>query len=116
MPRVFITQLPSRMEGGGWVPTVDVTPAKEHGDLLFMIPPGMNQPTGQGTIEQLRSKLRDFGAEDFLLPMGDPILMVAASAMLGARGEMFKVLKWDRQTRRYQVYVVHVDQQPERNT
>lgn len=114
MPKVFITQLPSRLEGGSWVPTVDVTPAEEHGAIVFLVPPGLNAPTMQGVVEQLRSKLAEFGPEDFLLPMGDPVLMATACAILGARLEMFHMLKWDRQSRRYRSYLINPDVQPAR--
>lgn len=106
MPKVFVTQLPSRLEEGAWVPSVDVTPAKEHGDLVFLLPPGMNQPTAETVVPQLQAKLTDFSAEDFLLPMGDPVVMAAAAAILGAQISGFKMLKWDRHTKRYNVYRV----------
>lgn len=112
MPRVFITQLPSRMEGGAWVPTVDIAPAREHGEPVFLVPPGMNQPTMDGVVEQLRRKLNDFTQADFILPMGDPVLMVTAAAILGARFNYFNMLKWDRHARRYFVYAIDPDAQP----
>lgn len=107
-PRVFVTQLPTRQEGGAWVPSVDISPASEHGAVLFLIPPGMNFPAeaAQMALDQVSRGLLDFSAKDFLLPMGDPILMASAAACLGARRAPFKVLKWDRHTRRYTVYVI----------
>lgn len=107
MPRVFVTQLPSRLEDGVWVPSVDVSPAKEFGELVFVIPPGLNHPTADTVIQQLRDRLHDFNSvEDFLLPMGDPVIMAAASALLGRRTSWFRLLKWDRITRRYNVFEI----------
>jgi hypothetical protein len=105
-PRVFVTQLPTRYEGGAWVPTVDITPAREHGEVLYMIPPGFNLPDASLAMQQVQERLKDFTPKDYLLPMGDPIVMAAAAAVLGARRAPFKVLKWDRPARRYMVYVI----------
>lgn len=112
MPKVFITQLPSRLEQGSWVPTVDVSPAKEHGELVFLVPPGLNAPTMDGVVDQLRRKLATFSDGDALLPLGDPILMATACAILGARQQTFRVLKWDRPSRRYYAFSIDPDIQP----
>lgn len=109
MPKVFVTQLPSRIEDGAWVPSVDISPAKEFGDLVFVLPPGLNHPTAETIMPQLHSKLFTFTPEDYLLPMGDPVVMAAAAAWLGSRMEAFKMLKWDRITRRYNVFTIDTD-------
>lgn len=98
---VFVTQLPSRYEDGSWVPSVDVSPAKDFGELVFIIPPGFNHPSIETALPQLLAKLEEFTEHDYLLPMGDPLLMSAASAILGSRFQAFKMLKWDRLTRKY---------------
>lgn len=104
--RVFITQLPTRREGDAWVPTVDIKPAEEHGELLFLIPPGHNFPNADMIQEQLGPKLASFGAADSLLAIGDPVVMTVAAAILGARREPFTLLKWDRITKRYHTYKI----------
>jgi len=106
MSKVYVTQLPTRRENNGWVPTVDITPAREFGEIVYLMPPGMNFPDAEMVESQLESSLAHFAAEDFLLPMGDPIVMVVAAALLGAERVPFKVLKWDRITKRYQVYTL----------
>lgn len=107
MPRVFITQLPSRIEAGQWVPSVDVSPAREHGELVFMVPHGINFPSADMVMTQITENLLDFNEEiDCLLPMGDPVVMACAAAILGARMNSFKMLKWDRQSRCYIPYRV----------
>jgi hypothetical protein len=102
--KVYITQLPARREGNAWVPTVDVTPAREFGELIYLIPHGMNFPEAEMVEPQLVAGLANFKAEDYLLPMGDPVVMAAAGAVLGALRKPFKLLKWDRIAKRYQVY------------
>lgn len=101
---IYITQLPSRRnpESGAYVPTVDVTPAKLFGDLRFIFPPGMNVQDMRAAAETMKVALRDFDpASDYLLPMGDPALMVLAAAQLGSRWVDFKILKWDRHSGAY---------------
>ena len=107
---VFITQLSSRLEHGSWVPSVDVTPAREFGELHFMIPAGVNFPEARMAEAQLWAQLDVApgfrNVQDFLLPMGDPVVMAAAIARLGARREPFRILKWDRFEKRYVAFTI----------
>ena len=109
MSTVYCTQIPSRLENGQWAPTVDINPAKEHGNVLIMFPAGMNYPSISPEMEsQLKDMADDFNPDtDHFMPLGDPLLMVAAAAALGSRGN-FRMLKWDRHQRRYYSYEVKV--------
>lgn len=83
-------------------------PAQEFGKVKVLLPPGNIAFSSGPTMRRLNSALAKYGEEDYLLMAGDP----AAIAMAGAvacdrnRGRM-KLLKWDRQERRY--YVVQCD-------
>lgn len=102
MGTVYVTQIPHRKEDGKWIHTVDVSPALEHGELKVLLPPGMNFYAAAPVVQQMRADLREFDPEvDALLPMGDPLVMAAAAALLGRRLERFTMLKWDRITRTY---------------
>lgn len=108
-PKVYVTQIPARLEGGAWVPTVDISPAAEHGDVKILLPSGMNFHASSSVVKQLREGLRPFRDDvDFLLPLGDPLVMVLASALLGKRWGSFQMLKWDRFTRTYAPILVDV--------
>ena len=98
--KIFVTQLPARRENNQWVPIVDITPAKEFGDIVVMLPSGINYPDTNSVKEQLIPQLEEFGEEDFLLPLGDPLVMTVATALVARKG-FFKILRWDRQSRRY---------------
>lgn len=111
MSTVFITQIPSRIEqritGPVWAPIVDVSPAKLFGDLCIMLPSGMNYSDAALVVRQLREPLKTFDPDkDFLLAVGDPVVIAVASAMVGYDHEYFWLLKWDRQQRRYIPYEV----------
>jgi hypothetical protein len=95
------------MSVGDWVPIIDVTPARQFGEIITIMPPGYFY-TDEISCKKLRDSLIDFSDRDYLLPMGDPVLMITAAAMLGARGKAFKMLKWDRKTGAYFDYTVSV--------
>lgn len=101
--KVFVTQIPSRFENGEWVPTVDITPARKFGAIEVMLPPGFFY-TDEASFKRLSIALEEFLPGDFLLPMGDPVIMAVAAAILGHRREPFNVLKWDRKTSTYYEY------------
>lgn len=108
--RVLVTQLPSRREGDAWVPTVDITPASKHGEVEILLPMGMNFPSAEMIKEQLYPKLIAFDrSRDILLPMGDPIVMAVACAILGSHLGGFEMLKWDRHDRAYSVFSIDAD-------
>ena len=53
-------------------------------------------------IYKLRKGLKDFKKEDYLLLTGDPaIIGVACSIVSDITGGKFKLLKWDKQERKY---------------
>ena len=51
---------------------------------------------------ELRNKLRDYTKEDYLILTGDPsIIGVACSIVSDITNGQYKLLKWDKQERRY---------------
>ena len=103
MSTVYVTRVPSRHQGNGlYIPTVDITPAGEFGDIKVILEPGMSLPTGEAMMKSLYSELQFFNEhKDYLLPASDPSLMVAAGAILGKRCKSFRILSWDRSHGRY---------------
>lgn len=105
MPKVFITQIPHRRdrETESLVPSVNIGPAHEHGDVVVMLPPQASFYATADLVEQLSNHLEAYDIEggDALIAMGDPSVIAAACAYLGARFGKFSVLKWDRQLGRY---------------
>ena len=85
---------------------MDLSPAKEFGDLIVMLPSGMNFHASAQVLAKLKEHLEDFGPDDYFLPLGDPLVMAAASAVLGAQVPSFKMLKWDRRNSCYRSYDV----------
>lgn len=111
-PRVFITQIPHRrdVETDTFVPSVNVAPATEHGELVIMMPARASFFATGDLVVQLRKHLSDYNYEagDSIMALGDPTVIAVAFALLGELHGQFKVLKWDRNIGRYIPSVVDV--------
>jgi hypothetical protein len=105
MKKVYITQIPHRRdrETSSFVPTVNVAPASEHGEVVVMMPPRAAFYATADLVKQLKDKLKDYDYEagDSLVAMGDPAVIAVACAILGKLHGKFTVLKWDKNVGRY---------------
>jgi hypothetical protein len=103
MPKVFITNEPFRIDERGIArPIFNMEPAREYGDLVVLVPAGVNLLSTVPMIRTLRDKLRNFSEDDYLMAVGDPSTMVAAAAIAAEiNNGRFKLLKWDKASRRY---------------
>lgn len=104
-PKVFITQVPHRRDSdtGAFVPSVNIAPAAEHGELVVMMPPRASFFATGDLVKQLREHLNDYDYEagDSIVALGDPTVIAVAFAILGELHGRFIVLKWDRNIGRY---------------
>ena len=95
MPKVFATQESGRH---------NLSHAMEFGDLDVLTERDFPLfRDGEHTVKSIKDKLSYFYPEqDYLLLVGDPIIMGLAFAALANRGiRNIRVLKWDRQATRY---------------
>mgnify|MGYP001208089474 FL=1 len=95
MTKVFITTNQKTKMGG----YRDVSDCERFGTptVLFENPRQVqvNSIRFVGIVEQ---KLKDFTSEDFLLLMGDPVLIgICCTVAAKKTNNKFKVLKWDRE-------------------
>ena len=104
-PKVYITQVPHRrdQETGAFVPSVNIAPAVEHGELVVMMPPRAPFHATGDLIKQLWEHLKnyDYEAGDSIVAIGDPAVSAVACALLGKEFGKFTMLKWDRNVSRY---------------
>jgi len=113
MSRVFIVQRPAQYDRtkGGWVNKYDLSPASEHGELVFLLRPGnIFKAKLADALERLERELKDFSSEDHLLAVGDPVA-IAAAVMVASRasGGTVSLLKFDRLTGRYDPYRISLN-------
>jgi hypothetical protein len=108
-PKVFATQVPSRRDAatGLWVPTVNIAPAEQFGEVVTLLPPGAQFFAAAETTRLIKQRLHelDYQQGDYLLPMGNPVIMAVACAIAARRTNgCLNVLVWDRTTSTYVPY------------
>ena len=68
--------------------------------------------SSEKAVAELREKLRGFGNEDYVLPIGDPAAIAIACMVASEVNKgLVKLLKWDRQEMKY--YPVQIDLHPD---
>lgn len=97
MAVVYITQEKAKKQNGEWVPEFNLSPAAEFGKLEILMPPGHSFFSPVPVVRALKEKLANFCEDDFILPIGDPSIMIAAAMIAGEKNSgRVKLLKWDR--------------------
>ena len=101
LPVVHVIQeIPGTKEGK---PKINIMGATQYGNFKFLLPELSQIIFSPGPlIFKLRKALKDFKSEDYLLLTGDPaIIGVACSIVSDITNGKYKLLKWDRQEKRY---------------
>lgn len=95
MSKVFIVQE---------MPNHDLAPAMKYGEMKVLLSSYAQIAFSTApTIRSLRTKLRNFSDEDFLLLAGDPVAIgLACSVAAYFNQGRYTALKWDR---REQIYI-----------
>ena len=95
---------------GQLVPAYDITPALEYGLLEFLMPGGRMMLSTAPVVASMRTKLKDFCDEDFILPIGDPAAICAASMIAASMNNgRVRVLRWDKFVQRYIPILVDIN-------
>ena len=101
LPMVYVVQeIPGTKEGK---PKINIMGAATYGNFKFLLPELSQIIFSPGPlIYKLRQALKDFTENDYLLLTGDPaIIGVACSLASEKTNGKYKLLKWDRQERKY---------------
>ena len=87
----------------------NIRSAEKFGDLKVVLPDNKQIVLSSGPLTfKLKHALKDFNDNDYLLLMGDPAIIALAGAVASdVNGGKFKVLKWDRDEKRY--YDIEID-------
>jgi folate-dependent tRNA-U54 methylase TrmFO/GidA len=87
----------------------NIRSAEKFGDLKVLLPDNRQIVLSSGPLTfKLRKELKDFNDNDYLLLIGDPAIIAIAGAVVSdVNGGRFKILKWDRDEKRY--YDIEID-------
>lgn len=110
-PVVYIIQEISGTRQG--TPKINIMGAQKYGKFVFCLPEMSQIIFSPGPlIFKLRKVLKDYTADDYLLLTGDPaIIGVACSIVSDITNGKYKLLKWDRQERKYYSIEINLYQQ-----
>lgn len=82
----------------------NLTSAKEFGDIevIFQLSDQVYYSDSQPFIDKCEDVLEEFDPEkDYILLLGDPVLISVVGSVLSQRVFGYNVLKWDRQSSTY---------------
>ncbi len=102
--KVYIPQMPARYDQASrvWIPTIDIEPAKDHGEIVIVTPSSVSRLSVQDQMDIVTEAMMEFTSDDFIIMVGDPfsqaLVVATASHITGGR---FRILKWDRFTHEY---------------
>ena len=90
-------------------PKINIMGAAEYGKFKFLLPELSQIIFSPGPlIFKLRKELANYKKQDYLLLTGDPaIIGVACSIVSDITNGKYKLLKWDKQERKY--YTIEID-------
>lgn len=105
-PKVFVVQMPHKAddETGGLKPRFDITPARRFGEVQFLLGARAAPWHPESVITELHEKLSDFQDEDYILCIGNPILIGLSVAVAAFYNEgSVQMLQWSGKDRDYAV-------------
>ena len=103
MSTVYVVQESMRKVQGQWRRIHDLTPALIYGKLKILIDGQQYLPLStQPVIREFKTKLMNYSDADYLLLIGDPVL-IGLATLIASENNRGKVnfLKWDRETAQY---------------
>lgn len=104
MPRVFVVQntqhknpFTKELE-----PKFDLNPALEYGRLVYLLSPSASPFHPETIIPELQRSLEDFQPDDYLLMIGNPVLIGLAFAIAAhyTNGDV-RALQWSGRSNKY---------------
>ena len=114
-PIVYVLQeLPGTKAGA---PKINIMSASKYGEFKFLLPEFSQIIFSPGPlIFKLRSLLKDYTLQDYLLLTGDPaIIGVACSIVSDMTNGKYSLLKWDKQDRIYYPIKINLHEKGEVN-
>ena len=109
-----IQEIPGTREGR---PKINIMGAQKYGKFVFCLPEMAQIIFSPGPlIFKLRKVLKNYTPQDFLLLTGDPaIIGVACSIVSDTTNGKYKLLKWDKQERKYYPIEINLHEKGKRD-
>lgn len=104
MSKVYVVQNQHRLDrtNGTLVPKFDLKPAEAYGQLEYLLNPSASPFRPEAVLAELHAGLANFGPQDFLLLIGNPVLIGLAVAIAADLNDgQVKLLQWSGKDRRY---------------
>ena len=103
---VFIPHVPTRYDPltDSRVPTLDLNPAATFGQLVRLTTPSagpLTQDNLDVALNEIQHGISGIQPDDYVVAVGDPILVAAAIAYASDINGSVKVLRWDRHNHCY---------------
>lgn len=103
--RVFVPYEPLRRdpETGKLRPLLDLSPAAQFGELVFMLPPAIKPAVDpEASLPAIRRHMSTYSEGDCILMAGDMMLVAWATALAAmTSGGSVTLLKWDNRASAY---------------
>lgn len=101
---VYVVQERKKLNSatGEFVPVINIIPAAKFGNLVELFTPTQHALLTAQVASKLKTAMRNFSDEDYILPIGNPVLIgVAVAAAARANMGKVKILHWERELREY---------------
>jgi hypothetical protein len=107
MASVFIPQLPTRFDKatGIRIPSIDVNPASRFGELKQLF--GLTVPRDEA-LAGIRTSINQIGPEDYILAVGDVVLLAMTVAYALISNGRTTLLRWDNDLKAYKTEEVRL--------
>lgn len=104
MSTVYVIQKQQRFchEAKELVDRFDLSTAEQHGEIKYLLSPQASPFNPESVIDELHDGLMNFGPDDFLLLVGNPVLIGLATAIAADTVESsINFLQWSGTEQRY---------------
>lgn len=109
MSVVYVVTDPITYKDGVPAPLFDISPAREFGELKVLTEHNQSMSASVPMVRMLREKMKDFGDADYILPVGDPVIIGTVCAIAAdLNAGYFQMLKWNKRLRSYEVFKINV--------
>lgn len=109
MSVVYCVTEPITYKEGVPAPLFDISPAREFGEIVILTEHGHSMSASVPMVRMLREKLKDFGDDDYILPVGDPVMIATVTAIASDINHgYYQMLKWNKRLRQYEVFKINV--------